>query len=275
MAELTDETLRLREIYHSLTAESVLESLTHVMMMTSTDRKVAKDKAAGIIHMNGKNRSILNNYDMVLDEDKLKSDYVDRVLKTSQVEILNRYLVHLGDKNNKATVNKTNDLKLKTLVVYVMVKDLYSYVDDFTFPDEYRTMLDLLVDKFNEEKDKMIQELVDYFNQLGLPKHAERSFEVGFPVLDLRTDRALPLYFADLVQEGEIIPDISTTEDYVLEIRSRFLSVSKTLQINDLCDIISHSESTYRKKVQEINTQLRTFITSEELDTLTQLINYV
>lgn len=268
MTEPTTEYIRLTDIYDSMSFDSVLESLTDVKMLTSTDRIIAFRQAGEILHAQGsaKNRKIMNDYSLGVDEDTLKADYVDDLLKVSQIGILNRYIAFLEESKDV--------YKMKTLLVYIMFKDLYMYTSELNFSNQYADYINIITTRFNDEKNKILQELIDYFTERKLELHAKVTFEAGFRIFEVKPLRVIPLFFGKLIQEGEPTPNIKETRGHIIFLRQKFLKVSKSIEIKNLCAIVGFDPRTYRERKVRIEGDLREFATEDEVTAVNELIKH-
>jgi hypothetical protein len=118
MNKLTDESLRLEGIYDSLDSGNLFESCARILYVTNSSHNVAVSVAANIMHRQGKNRSVIYDDALVADFESFKDNYVEDLFKEGVILILNRYLETL--------VKSQDHYMIKTLIVYLSVKNLYS-----------------------------------------------------------------------------------------------------------------------------------------------------
>jgi hypothetical protein len=260
--ELSSEFQRLHGLYDTLDPEDLRESLIRVHYILDESHFVASKKADNVFHAQGKSRSISNGY-LAPSSDELRDDYINESFKSQMIVILNRYIGFIRESNDS--------YKMKSLIVFLMIKNLYSITSELKFSEDEFIIIDKILEFSFKSKEELLNSLIQYFDNNRMPLHSKRTKEIGYSILEMRTDKSLARNYSDLVTEAR--PD--DMYEFILGLRSKFLSVSTSPKIQDYLEIAELASRTFRTKKNQIIDELQEFVTESEVNAINNLIlNY-
>jgi len=255
----------LLKIYEEVKVDNIFESLTSGLKISNVF-SVARSKAGQIVHTSGSNRSLWDKGSEFIDDEDVKDTSLSDLVSNTLMDLLNRYINYLQNQD------PVDDLKMKTLIVYLSCRGLNDLLFDFNFNDHYSSVKDDFIKKIIDYKDKAFEDWITYLRKRGLKKHLKISIDEGFNVFSKKSDRVI----GSLFPQREVSPEVLTTDDYeFLKLcRSNWIKVVQSPEDKlHAEDFMGLSYTTYkRRKNIMIDELLTEFSTDSDIIYLNTLI---
>lgn len=249
---LTDESIRIERLYDEIDSQDLLGCLTNILCLTNENRWVAYKRASNVIHTQGKgkNRSVKTAEDNSANHETYKDEYINDLYRVTVVEVLKAYVES----------KKDDPYILKTLIIYLMVKRLYSIVYEIGLPQEYLELSEKIIKEVVAEKETLVTQLYDHLVSVNKHLLAERTLEEQYSVLEMKPSLAVSRYYSDITTES--FDDVDY--DLMLHLRSRYVVLTTSPKINEYCAIIGFSESTFTKLKRWMSDNILELTSSED-----------